>query len=212
MKNGDVPEAAVGRISLYLRHLEQLRREGRQRTSSGRIARRLHLSDAQVRRDLAYFGHFGRPGLGYEVDGLIDALRGVLGTDKSWAVIVVGVGDLGRALLRYRGFQRRSFRIVAAFDVAPGKIGRRVGGVRVHALEDLERVVTEQEVHLAILTVPAAAANDVAGRLVDAGAEGILNFSPTTLQVAERAAVKPVDVGASLEQLAFQVARKQTAR
>jgi len=203
---GAAPAPAVKRLSLYLRQLEALAERGVEKISSRQLADALHLAGAQVRKDLAYFGQFGRPGVGYRVDPLIEALRVILGTNRIWNVIVVGAGDLGRALLRYRGFHRRGFQVVAAFDVAQSKVNKRVGSVTVYPLQKLEQVVREKGVKLAVVTVPSDAAQSVTDLLSKAGILGILNFAPRTLNTPEGVAVAPVDLAAHLEQLSFQVA------
>ncbi len=205
MKTQPVPDPAVRRISLYLRQLESLAEQGIEKVSSRQLAESLHLSAAQVRKDLGYFGQFGRPGLGYSVADLIRNLRQVLGTDRTWNVVVVGAGDLGRALLRYRGFERKGYQLVAAFDVESSKVGRKVGKVPVHHLDQLESIVRDHAVRLAVLAVPTEAAQPVADRLYAAGVKGILNFAPCVLQAADDLAVGPVDIAAHLEQLSFQV-------
>ncbi len=205
MKTQPVPDPAVRRISLYLRQLESLHNGGETKVSSKQLAESLQLSAAQVRKDLGYFGQFGRPGLGYSVAELISHLRQVLGTDRTWNVVVVGAGDLGRALLRYRGFQKKGFEVVAAFDLQASKVGRNVGQVPVHHMDRLEEIVRAHSVRLAVLAVPPEAAQDVAARLCDAGVKGLLNFAPCVLQVPPGVAVGPVDIAAHLEQLSFQV-------
>ena len=205
MKAQPVPDPAVRRISLYLRQLESLEAQAVEKVSSRQLAESLHLSAAQVRRDLAWFGQFGRPGMGYSVSGLISHLRHVLGTDRTWNVVVVGAGDLGRALLRYRGFQKKGFELVAAFDVDPRKVGQKVGHVVVRALEDLPAVVDEHGVRLAVIAVPAEQAQPVTDLLYQSGVKGVLNFAPTVLQAPGDLAVGPVDIAAYLEQLSFQV-------
>jgi redox-sensing transcriptional repressor len=205
VKTQPVPDPAVRRISLYLRQLESLAEKGIEKVSSKQLAESLHLSAAQVRKDLGYFGQFGRPGLGYSVADLIGKLRQVLGTDRTWNVVVVGAGDLGRALLRYRGFQRKGYQVVAAFDVESSKVGRKVGKVPVHHLDQLESIVRDHGVRLAVLAVPTEAAQAVADRLYAAGVKGILNFAPCVLQAPADLAVGPVDIAAHLEQLSFQV-------
>src|SRR5436190_17300323 len=141
-----VPKAVVSRLSLYLRELQHLVRDGHQRTSSSQLGRLLGFSDAQVRKDLAYFGHFGHPGIGYRCEDLIKAVRKILGTDRDWPVAMVGTGNLGHALLGYKGFSHQGFRIVAAFDVDPARIGESIEGVRVFHLDELAAVATEQKI------------------------------------------------------------------
>jgi len=213
VKSQSVPNPAVGRLSLYLRELEQLAGKGIQKVSSLQLAGALHVTAAQVRKDLGYFGQFGRPGLGYRVAPLIDELRRILGTDKTWKVVVIGVGALGRALLRYKGFRKKGFELVAAFDVSTDKVGKRVGPVIVSHVSELPEVVRRHNVKLAIVTVPAEAAQQAAEALCSAGVMGILNFAPTTLQTPPGVAVRPVDLAAHLEQLSFLVGslRQDTA-
>ncbi len=205
MKNQSIPTPAVQRLSLYLRRLEELAQEGVQKVSSHDLAEYLHITAAQLRKDLAYFGQFGRPGVGYRVAPLIDELRHVLGTDRTWRVVVVGVGDLGRALLRYRGFRSKGFELVGAFDILTSKIGRQFGEVTVRHLDDLPAVVREHDVRLGVIATPSRAAQKVADILCEAGIRGILNFAPTTLQTPPDVAVGPVDLAATLEQLSFRV-------
>jgi len=209
VKSQAPPSPAVKRLSLYLRELERLSAEGVDKVSSRRLAESLHITDAQVRKDLGYFGQFGRRGVGYGVDRLIHALRRILGTDKTWNVIVVGTGDLGRALLRYRGFARRGFRLVAAFDVSRGKVGKRVGDVPVYHIDELPRVVRRTKVKLAVVAVPPEAAQEVTDLLCSTGIVGILNFAPTTLETPDGVTVGLVDIAAHLEQLSFSAANSR---
>src|SRR5262245_6883530 len=158
---GPVPKAVVSRLSLYLREIQHLVREGHNRTSSSQLGRLLGFSDAQVRKDLAYFGHFGHPGIGYRCDDLIKAIRRILGTDRDWPVAIVGTGNLGRALLGYKGFTNQGFRIVAAFDVDPAYVGSTIENVRVYHLDDLARVAAEHRIKLGMIAVPSSAAQAV---------------------------------------------------
>src|SRR6185295_7282999 len=143
-------------------------------TSSSQLGTLLGFSDAQVRKDLAYFGHFGHPGIGYRCDELIEAIRKILGTDRDWPVALVGTGNLGRALLGYRGFGNQGFRIVAAFETDPQKVGTSIDGVRIYHLDNLPEVMAEHRIRLGMIAVPAPAAQGVADRLVAAGVEGIV--------------------------------------
>lgn len=205
MKDQPIPTPAVQRLSLYLRRLEELAQKGVQKVSSHTLAQHLHITAAQLRKDLGYFGQFGRSGVGYRVIPLIDELRHILGTDRTWGVVVVGVGNLGRALLRYRGFRSKGFEFVGAFDVAPGRIGRRFGDVTVSHIDRLPSVVRQYDVHLGVIATPVEAAQKVADLLCQAGVKGILNFAGTTLQTPPNVAVGPVDLAATLEQLSFRV-------
>ncbi|MDY6914506.1 MAG: redox-sensing transcriptional repressor Rex [Planctomycetota bacterium] len=205
MKNHSVPNPAVRRLSLYLRQLEQLAAEGVTKVSSRQFADALQVTSAKVRKDLAYFGQFGRPGVGYRVAPLIKQLRRILGTDKVWNVIVVGAGDLGRALLRYKGFENKGFQVVAAFDVSAAKVGKSVGQVPVHHVDELAKVIRRHDVKLAVVATPPEVAQQVADQLCAAGIMGILNFVPTTLQAPRDVTIRQVDIAAKLEQLAFRV-------
>lgn len=202
---GEIPKAVVGRLSLYLRELQHLLQRGQPTTSSNALGRQLGFTDAQVRKDLAYFGHFGYPGVGYRCQELIDAIKAILGTNETWPVAMVGVGNLGRALLGYRGFQQQGFAIVAAFDVDPSKVGTTIDGVPVHALDRLPEIVRKSRIKLGLIAVPAAAAQAAADKLVSAGVEGILNFAPVTIALPEQVARVGVDLAIQLEQLSFSV-------
>ena len=206
----EVPKAVVNRLSLYLRELQHLKQAGKQTVSSGTLGEHLGFSDAQVRRDLAYFGHFGQPGVGYRTDELIVAIRRILNTDREWRIGMVGVGNLGRALLGYRGFSSQGFTIVAAFDVDSTKVGRVYEGVQVYSLGELELVVRDKQIELGLLTVPASVAQKAADRLVAAGVSGILNFAPVTLNLPPHVRHIGVDLATELEQLCFSVANRPT--
>ena len=205
MNTQPIPSPAVRRLSLYLRHLEQLAAEGVKSVASNELAESLNVTAAQVRKDLGYFGQFGRPGVGYGVGVLVGGLWCILGTDRVVNVILVGAGDLGRALLRYKGFRRKGFNLVAAFDVAPGKIGRAVGTVNVHHIDELRGIVRKHKVKLAVLAVPVEVAQETADLLAAAGIRGIMNFAPATLHTDSDLAVSPVDLAAHLEELSFRI-------
>src|SRR4051812_41333054 len=176
-----IPNPAVRRLSLYLRQLEAFKRKDRRTISSKQLGESLGLTDAQVRKDLAYFGQFGHPGIGYRVDDLIQQVRRILGTDKVWNVLLVGAGNLGRALTAYKGFQSKGFQLVAVFDNDPAKTGRKIGPFAVQAMSDVPAVVQKQGIKLAIISVPADHAQEVADDLIAAGVRGILNFAPVSI-------------------------------
>ena len=203
--DGAVPKAVVSRLSLYLRELQHLVHDGHETTSSTQLGSLLGFTDAQVRKDLAYFGQFGYPGIGYRCSELIDAVKGILGTDRCWPVALVGLGNLGRALIGYRGFQNQGFQIVAAFDTDPIKVGDAVDGVPIYHLDDLSRVMTDKKIKLAIVAVPSPAAQEVADRLVAAGIDGILNFAPVTISAPPHVSMIGVNLAIELEQLTFNV-------
>lgn len=202
---GQVPKAVVSRLSLYLRELQHLVRDGNETTSSTQLGKMLGFTDAQVRKDLAYFGQFGYPGIGYRCAELIVAIKGILGTNQPWPLAIVGLGNLGRALMGYKGFQQQGFQIAAAFEVDPAKVGKSVEGIPVHHLDDISRVAAENHIRLAIIAVPSPSAQKVADALVAAGIEGILNFAPVTLSLPRQVRTVGVDLAIELEQLSFAV-------
>ena len=208
--DGTVPKAVVSRLSLYLRELQHLIRDGHETTSSTQLGRRLGFTDAQVRKDLAYFGQFGYPGIGYRCHELIDAIKGILGTNQPWSLAIVGLGNLGRALMGYRGFQHQGFQIVAAFDIDPAKVGGSVEGIPVHHLDDCSRIARQHNIRLAIISVPSPAAQKVADAVVAAGIDGILNFAPVTLNLPKHVQTVGVDLAIELEQLSFAVVNQIT--
>jgi redox-sensing transcriptional repressor len=197
--------ASVGRLSLYLRRLEGLLQQGAATVSSGQLGDALGITDAQVRKDLAYLGNLGHPGIGYPTQELILAIRRVLGIDREWLAALVGVGNLARALLRYRGFEQRGFRIVALFDADSGKVGQKVDGLEVYSPERMPEVVAQTGAELGLLTVPPEAAQEVADALVAAGIRGVLNFAPAVLRLPAGVSLVSVDLTVQLEQLAFLV-------
>ncbi len=197
--------ASVGRLSLYLRRLEALLREGTTRVSSGMLGEPLGVHDAQVRKDLASLGSLGHPGIGYSAPELIAAIRRTLGVDREWRVALVGVGNLARALLRYHGFVERGFRIVALFDTDPAKVGQRLDDLEIHSPQQMPVVIAQTAAELGVLAVPTEAAQGVAEALVAAGIRGLLNFAPGVLRLPAGVHVVSVDLTVQLEQLAFLV-------
>ena len=200
-----IPNPAVRRLSLYLRQLEAFKRKDRRTISSKQLGESLGLTDAQVRKDLAYFGQFGHPGIGYKVDDLISEVRRILGTDKTWNVLLVGAGNLGRALMAYRGFASKGFQLVAVFDNDQSKVGKKQAAFTVQALSDLGPTIRAQNIKLAMIAVPADVAQDVADQLIEAGIRGLLNFAPVSITVPPHIALNSVDLAVQLEQLSFQV-------
>jgi redox-sensing transcriptional repressor len=200
-----VPNPAVRRLSLYLRQLEAFNRDGKKTISSRELGESLNLTDAQVRKDFAYFGTFGHPGIGYKVEELIDRVRHILGTDITWNVLLIGAGNLGRALLAYRGFQSKGFQLVAVFDSDSTKAGNQHGRFIVQPMSELAQTVSNLNIRLAILAVPAEFAQGVADEVIAAGIRGILNFAPISLNVPPDVALNAVDLAVQLEQLSFQI-------
>jgi len=199
------PKAVVGRVSLYLRQLETYQNQGYTTVSSNQVGEPLSIKNAQVRKDLAFFGQFGHPGIGYRIEELIDTLRHILGIDHDWPLALVGLGNLGRALLRYRGFRTRGFHVVALFDNDPAKIGQQHEGLVVEPIESLRKVVVPRKIRLALLCVPTESAQRVADLLVASGIGGILNFAPVPLIVPAHVNLVPVDLSIQLENLAYKV-------
>ncbi len=203
------PKAVVGRLSLYLRQLELFERQGLITVSSRRLGTVLGIGDAQVRKDLAFFGQFGYPGVGYRIEELGQALRRVMGIDHEWPLALVGLGNLGRALLKYRGFRARGFRIAALLDNDPKKIGHSHSGLVIEPIDACARVLAERHIALAVLSVPGEAAQATADLLIAAGIVGILNFAPVTLTMPPHVNIVAVDLSIQLENLAYLVANTE---
>ena len=206
-----IPKAVVTRLSLYLRELQQFMRSGNETISSSRLGRMLGITGAQVRKDFAYFGQFGFPGIGYRCEQLVTEIRQILGTDRVWPVALVGCGNMGRALLGYRGFFKQGFQVLAAFDKNPDLVGQKIGEIPIDALDQMQGIIKSKGICLAILAVPADAAQEVAETIVDQGIIGILNFAPITLNLPNRVAIVGVDLAMELEQLSFEVARRENS-
>ncbi|MBB09306.1 MAG: redox-sensing transcriptional repressor Rex [Roseibacillus sp.] len=205
MDRVEIPKKAIYRLSIYQRCLSKLQENGKETVSSSALAGAAGVKPAQLRKDLTYFGQFGTRGLGYSVAELRDAIRDVLGREQLQPVVMVGAGNLGVALLRYRGFAKEGFEVVAAFDAAPETVISRGVSVPVHDQHEMAGFVREKDVKLAILCVPGGVAQEVANELVDAGVQGILNFSPTLLEVPEAVTVNNVDLALELENLSYFV-------
>jgi redox-sensing transcriptional repressor len=204
-----IPRGTASRLSRYLRHLEDLQGRGAATTSSQELGNAIGVTAAQVRKDLGLFGQFGFPGLGYKISNLVPEIKRILGTDRTWNVVLVGIGNLGTALLRYKGFAAHGFRIVGLFDSNPRLLGRRVEDLVVEPMEEAARLVREREIDLAILAVPAPAAQKVAEALVEAGIRGIYNFAPAKIVLPEEVAYVSIDLAVELEQLAFLVSHRE---
>jgi redox-sensing transcriptional repressor len=201
-----IPEMTIRRLSLYTRCLVQLEEDGIKTISSQALAERFNLNSAQVRKDLAYFGEFGVRGIGYYVSGLKAELQKILNLDREWQVALVGYGNLGSALFRYKGFARQGFRISAIFDDDPAKAGRAVDGVPILSTSDLAREVKGRNLQIAIVAVPAESAQAVTDKLVAAGIKGVLNFAPSRIRVGKEIRLKNVDLSIELETLSFYLA------
>jgi len=203
MERMDIPKKAIYRLSIYHRCLQKLSDSGQETVSSTTLAKVAGVKPAQLRRDLAYFGQFGTRGLGYPVAGLILTIREALGREHLQPVVLVGAGNLGSALLRYGGFQKEGFDVIAAFDANPAKARARALEIPVHDVSAMEGFITKNEVKLAILCVPVGFAQEVTNRLVSCGIQGILNFSPIMLEVPADVTVNNVDLALELEHLGY---------
>jgi redox-sensing transcriptional repressor len=199
----DIPKKAIYRLSIYHRCLQKLSANGQETVSSTTLAKAAGVKPAQLRKDLGYFGQFGTRGLGYPVEGLISTIREALGREQLQPVILVGAGNLGSALLRYQGFHKEGFEVVAAFDAKPDEARARALSIPVHDATELEVFIEKNGVKLAILCVPVGSAQEVVNRLVSAGIQGILNFSPIMLEVPAEVTVNNVDLALELEHLGY---------
>ena len=202
------PEACVARLSLYVRELARLHAQRVAFISSRRLAEQLGLTDAQVRRDLSTFGQFGTSGRGYEVQRLHNRLTAILGVSgRTWNVALAGVGNLGSALLAYRGFRERGFLFRVVVDADPHKIGRTIQGMTVAPSQQLAELVKQHEIHIGLIAVPVESAQDVCRQFVEGGVRAILNFAPAHLDVPPTVWLRVVDLAIELESLAFYLAR-----
>jgi redox-sensing transcriptional repressor len=203
--NPKIPVTTVNRLSLYLRVFSQIDAGGLETVSSRELAALSGINSAQVRKDLAYFGQFGRRGVGYDVADLKKQIRGILGLDREWSCAIVGVGHLGMALLQYRGLRPYGFNVVAAFDSDPDKISWELEGVPVYDIADLASVARDKKIEIAVLAVPGAVAQEVADQVAAAGIPAILNFAPVQLQLATGMILRQVDLAGELEALTYQL-------
>jgi redox-sensing transcriptional repressor len=203
MTETPIPDIVVSRLPIYLRALTRLQQEGQHITSSGELGRRLGISSAQIRKDLSHFGEFGKQGTGYQIEYLVRQLRQILKVDHEWSVALVGAGDLGSALARYNGFRDRGFRIELIFDNDPAKIGRELSGYTVQDAALLSTLIPQHAIQLAMIAVPAEAAQSVADELVKAGIKGILSYAPININVPEGVQVQYIDPVVHLQRMTF---------
>lgn len=203
MQSGQVPEVVVLRLPLYVRALTSLMEEGSEVVSSQQLGRRLQMTPAQIRKDLSYFGRFGKQGRGYNVTFLLEELRRILGLDRSWRACIVGVGRLGRAIINYPGFAPEGFSIVAVFDNDPKRIGTTLGGLEVQPMSELAETVKSTDATIGIVAVPSTQAQPVIDQLVDTGLTGILNYAPVAPQVPLGIVLMNIDPVLSLQAMTF---------
>jgi redox-sensing transcriptional repressor len=198
-----VPDATVSRLPLYLRVLVELAGAGETTVSSDELAEAAGVTSAKVRKDLSALGSYGTRGIGYDVAHLIDEIRTTLGLTQHWSILIVGVGNLGQALARYKGFAERGFRVAALLDVDPTKVGTKVADLKVRHLDELGGIVAAEGVAIGVIATPAPAAQDVADRMVAAGIRSILNFAPAMLTVPEAVTIRKVDLAIELQILSY---------
>ncbi len=207
MQPDEAPEVVVLRLPLYVRALTQLQREGSSVVSSQHLGERLQMTPAQIRKDLSYFGRFGKQGRGYSIQFLLDELRVILGLTREWRACLVGVGRLGRAIINYTGFAPEGFSIVAAFDSSNDQVGACVGDLHVRSMDALPTAVRELDVSIGIVAVPAAQAQSVIDKLVENGVHGILNYAPVAPYVPRGVVVRNIDPVLSLQSMTFYLAK-----
>jgi redox-sensing transcriptional repressor len=199
----EIPEVVIERLPVYARALAALEARGRDVVSSQDLGDQLGVTPAQIRKDLSYFGRFGKQGRGYNVRRLAEHLQQILGLDRTWDMVLVGVGPLGEAILHYGGFGPQGFRVVEAFDASPTVIGRQIGAVMVHDVRDLKTRLTQRKVDIGIVAVPAAAAHEVIDTLVECGVKALLNYAPIAPQLPPGVHVRQVDPVLELQSMTY---------
>lgn len=198
-----IPDIVVGRLPKYLQALLYLRQAGQETTSSQQLGEKVRISAAQIRKDLSLFGEFGKQGTGYSIPFLIDQIQTILKLNRSWDVVLVGAGDLGHAIIRYRGFGSSGFQIVLAFDKDPEKVGQKLGDLSIQAVDNMEEQIRAAKIQVAMLTVPASEAQTTAEILIRAGVRAILNYAPITLSVPEGVHVESVEPILQLQHMTY---------
>lgn len=207
VKSKHIPRATIRRLATYIQVLESLAQEGVEVISSNPLAEACDVNGSQVRKDLAYFGEFGIRGVGYQVKPLIESIKESLGVDREWRIALVGVGNLGKALLSHTEFRQRGFNIVAIFDCDPFKIGEIVHGLEVHCTKDMRMMVDEMNIEVGMITTPPERAQRAAQHLVDAGITSILNFASSRIKTPEHVQVEYVDFFHQFYTLAFNASQ-----
>lgn len=203
MNGKSIPDIVIGRLPIYLRALQRMANEGRQVTSSQELGERLGISAAQIRKDLSQFGEFGKQGTGYNLEFLSGQLEQILKVNKVWKVAIVGAGDIGSALASYNGFSERGFEITMILDQDPAKVGKQISGFEVLDTSKLKELVQKAKIKIAMLAVPASAAQDVATQLVEAGVKAILNYAPVNLNVPQEIRVQYIDPAIHLQRMTY---------
>lgn len=198
-----IPRIIIGRLPLYLRALNRLKKDGYSYASSRELGKLLDISAAQIRKDLSHFGELGKRGKGYEIEFLICKLNQILNTDIIWDMIVIGAGDLGSGLARYKGFANRGFRVSAIFDIDPGKIGKKIGSLVVRNIREMCDFVAENNIQIAVLAIPEEDAQHVIDDLVEVGITAILNYAPIYIKTPEGVQIEHIDPSVHLQKLSY---------
>ena len=203
MNADKIPDIIIGRLPVYLRALQRLADKGVLNTSSQELGEMIGISAAQIRKDISQFGEFGKQGTGYSIPFLIERLRDILNVDRVWDMAIVGMGDIGHALAHYNGFANRGFQVSAVFDNDPKKIGQKVGDFEVFSTAVMIEKIKQQKIKIAVLTVPASAAQEITDQLVKAGIKAILNYAPISLNVPDDVHVQYIDPVTHLQRMTY---------
>jgi redox-sensing transcriptional repressor len=203
MNPDQIPDIIISRLPVYLRGLQRLADQGAETTSSQELGEKVSISAAQIRKDLSQFGEFGKQGTGYHIPFLIGKLQGILHVDRIWDVAIIGMGDMGHALARYQGFTDRGFHVVMTFDNNPQLIGSKVGSFVIRDAQDIVPEIRNASIKIAMLTVPAKAAQAVTDKLLEAGVKAILNYAPISLSVPDGVHVQYIDSAIGLQRMAY---------
>lgn len=203
MNADKIPDIIIGRLPVYLRALQRMAENGMKTTSSQELGEHVGISAAQIRKDISQFGEFGKQGTGYSIPFLIEKLRGILNVNRIWDVAIVGAGDMGHALARYQGFSNRGFHVVMVFDVDPAKVGQKAGEFTIEDASKMADRIRSAKIKMAMMTVPASAAQAVADKLVQAGVKAILNYAPVSINVPENVHVQHIDPSTHLQRMTY---------
>jgi len=203
MEQKPIPDIVVGRLPIYLRALQRMAQDGQHVTSSQEMSERLGISAAQIRKDLSQFGEFGKQGTGYNIEYLVEQLRQILKVNRVWDIAVVGAGDIGSAVARYQGFADRGFRVTMVFDIDPHKIGLMLGKFTIQDYAQMAELIRTAGIRVAMITVPASRAQEVADELIKAGVKAILNYAPININVPEGVYVQHTDPVTHLQRMTY---------
>jgi len=203
MNSEKIPDIIIGRLPIYLRALQRLTEQGIYNTSSQELGEMIGISAAQIRKDISQFGEFGKQGTGYSIPFLVERLQNILKVNRVWDVIVVGMGDIGHALARYNGFVNRGYQITMVFDNDPNKVGHKVNNLEIFGMDTMVERIKQNKIKIAMLTVPASAAQEVTNQLVKAGVKAILNYAPIHLNVPADVHVQHIDPATHLQRMTY---------